>query len=157
MIKQLKHSVTLLFLILLAFPAGTQAQQTVDFNKVVTPTETRAREFDQYLVQLAWLNTPDNQIVESERVISEHEAQQAKWQWLDKGQLSVNVNERNVDRLIYINPDPSGNNLVFPILNISASVNLGDIINIPAERKKAAEELKISEHRVNQQLSLIHI
>jgi len=35
--------------------------QKVDFDKVVTPSEMGTRNFKEYIVQLAWINRPENE------------------------------------------------------------------------------------------------
>ena len=53
--------VTCLFVLL---PLAAFSQPT-DFNSVVQPVEVKAREFPEYLVQLAWLNRPESAIAQA--------------------------------------------------------------------------------------------
>ncbi|MCC6282241.1 MAG: hypothetical protein IT262_16680, partial [Saprospiraceae bacterium] len=51
----------LTFLFVFLFCLRGSAQQT-DFDLIVQPVDTKARDFSEYLVQLAWTNWPEGAI-----------------------------------------------------------------------------------------------
>lgn len=75
-----------------------KAQQT-DFNRVVQPVEMKAKDFREYLIQLAWVNNPDNQILSKEIDIAKEELKITKKDWLKDLQVTSNLNEANIKPL----------------------------------------------------------
>jgi outer membrane protein TolC len=73
----------------------TSAQQT-DFNNIVLPVETKAKDITEYLVQLAWLNNPDNSVLQEEVKKSKDELKLVKKDWMKDFQLSFNLNQSNL-------------------------------------------------------------
>lgn len=113
-------------LILLVAWAKTFAQ-TTDFNSVIQPVEVKARDFGEYLVQLAWVNQPDNQIKNVEIKQAKDKLRLAKKDWLKDFQLTVNLNEANLAKpaslpkiLFDSKGDPilDKNNQTIPITNV---------------------------------------
>ncbi len=82
----------------LAFLAveASLAGQTTDFNRVVLPIEMKAKDFREYLVQLAWLNTPDNRVYEVEVENAKDQLKVTKRDWMKDVQVTSNINEANV-------------------------------------------------------------
>lgn len=85
----------LLPLILLVFWVKTFAQPT-DFNSVIQAVEVKSKDFGEYLVQLAWVNYPENQIKNVEIKQAKDKLRLAKKDWLKDFQLTVNLNESNL-------------------------------------------------------------
>ncbi|MEZ4885983.1 MAG: TolC family protein [Chitinophagales bacterium] len=134
----------LLFLFCLLQLSNIQAQRT-NFDRIVIPTDQITRDYKEALVQLAWVNNPDNKVLEHEVNIAEIEKKAAKWTWADNVQASFNLNEGNFQK----ETDPGGN-LFFPKYNFSASVSIGSLLRTSSETKKAEQQLDIAHHRVNQ-------
>lgn len=71
------------------------AQQT-DFNTIVQPIDIKAKDFAEYLVQLAWLNNPESNIAQEEVKQAKTELKLAKKDWMKDFQLTFNLNEANL-------------------------------------------------------------
>ncbi len=124
------------------------AQQTLDFDKVVVPEGSRARTFEDYLVQLAWMNNPANKAFDEEIKIATEEVSITKWKWTDDLDAVFNYNESHFIQDFYKNRQPEDVTTlftVFPRFNFGARISLGTLINNPKERRKAEYEVKIAE------------
>ena len=151
-----------LFFFLLCVGFSTTAQN-LDFNKVVTPKEFRARTFKEYLVQLAWINNPDNASLDNEIEIAKLEEKVTKWDWAKDFRATGSYNETNLINDLDIRPPLQSNSaseiqlqrflqtLVVPRFTLSATLNLGTLITLPKERKIAQEKIKIAEHALDQE------
>jgi len=132
------------------------AQQPIDFNKVVVPPENRARTFEDYIVQLAWMNNPANKVFDQEISIAKEEVSIQKWKWTDDLDAIFNYNESHYiqdfrPEVIGTGENPNTLFTVYPRFNFGARIKLGTIINNPKERKKAEYELKITELEKDQE------
>jgi outer membrane protein TolC len=78
-----------------AFFAPAQAQLT-DFNRVVLPVDQKAKDFREFLVQLAWQNNPDNKVYDIEVENAKDQLAVTKKDWLKDIQVTSNINEANV-------------------------------------------------------------
>ncbi|MFK7907635.1 MAG: TolC family protein [Chitinophagales bacterium] len=123
---------------------NAQAQRT-NFDKIVMPLEQMARDYKEALVQLAWVNNPDNKVLEHEVNIAEIDKKSAKTIWLENVQASFNLNEGN-----FRSDSAIGGNLFFPKYNFSASISLGSLFKTSHETKRAEQKLDIAHHKVNQ-------
>jgi outer membrane protein TolC len=106
--------------------------QNVDYNKIILPDHVQSPDFAEKLVQLAWKNNPNNEMLRSEIRISEYEVKKNAASWLDIITLTGNINE------FVINPDSEfaeDRAAFFPKYNIRASINLGMFVSIPNETK----------------------
>ncbi len=140
----------LTFLVICTLLLSTlSAQQPMDFNKVVVPEGSRARTFEDYLVQLAWMNNPANKTFDEEIKIATEEVSIIKWNWTDDLDAVFNYNESHYIQDFFpnrVNPtDPNGLFTIFPRFNLAARIKLSTFINNPKERRKAEYELKITE------------
>ncbi len=139
----------LTFLVICTLLVSTlSAQQPIDFNKVVVPEGSRARTFEDYLVQLAWMNNPANKTFDEEIKIAAEEVSIQKWKWTDDLDAIFNYNESHFISDFYPNSRPDDVTTlftVFPRFNFGARISLGTLINNPKEKKKAQYELKIVE------------
>lgn len=139
-----------LFILLCLFQLTNLQAQRTNFDKVVIPLERLTRDYKEKLVQLAWVNNPDNKVLEHEVKIAEIDKKAAKRIWLESVQASFNLNEGN-----FRSEDQTGGNLFFPKYNFSASLSLGSIFKTSSETKRAEQQLDIAHHRVNQRKLLI--
>lgn len=130
--------------------------QKVDFDKVVTPPEMGTRDFKEYLVQLAWMNSPENEVLELEQNLREFELKSEKKDWTNDVRFSINLNENNFRKedTIFIGTPVGGNNSasnsLFPIFNFNASVSLGTFVNRKNKLGIAEQRVKIAESNINQ-------
>lgn len=150
--QNLQKGLWVLITVLLSFP--TLAQK-VDFDRVVTPAEMGTRDFKEYLVQLAWMNSPENEALGHEKELREFELQVEKKDWMDDLRFSVNLNENNLRRdTIFVvpgtNPSAANQTNLFPIFNLNASVSLGTFLNRKNKLGIAEQRIKIAEANVNQ-------
>ncbi|GAB4492540.1 MAG: hypothetical protein OHK0019_14660 [Saprospiraceae bacterium] len=136
-----KHTLTLS--VLLGLNGLLNAQQT-DFDAVVVPVETKARDFSEYLVQLAWLNQPESAIAQEEVKNAQDEAKNTRKEWMRDVQANFNLNEGNLQ-----GADDNGN-VFFPRYNFGIGVNVFNIASQKNKNNVAKREIKIAEHKVNQ-------
>lgn len=152
----MKKALILLFTIMSIQTAD--AQRPVDFNKVVVPTETRAKTFKEYLVQLAWSNSPANRVLEEEIDIAKEEVSIKKWEWTEDFVAQFNYNESHFIDDFIDDDNPNSNTelfTIFPRFNFGANIPIGTIVNNPKKRKQAEHELIITEHQLNQEKLVI--
>ncbi|MGB1243236.1 MAG: TolC family protein [Chitinophagales bacterium] len=152
----------LLLLFCLFCLTNVQAQRT-NFDKIVMPPEQMARDYKEALVQLAWVNNPDNKVLQHEVSIAEIEKKSLKWGWAENIQATFNLNEGHfkknspavsdttiTDTTTLIRTIAGGSNLFFPRYNFSASISLGALFKNSREKKIARQKLDIAHHKVNQ-------
>lgn len=102
-----------------------QAQKT-DFNKVIPPLETRAKDYVEVLLQLAWMNNPQYEGLQLEEKIKQEEIKLAQLQWTKDINASFNLNEANISNW---GSSQGSENVFFPRYNLSATLNIGSMIN----------------------------
>lgn len=142
--------------VLLTFLISTPCfSQKVDFDRVVTPSEMGTRNFNEYLVQLAWVNSPENEALDFEKDLREFELKAEKKDWMDDLRFSINLNENNLNRdTIFVvpgqNPANANQTNLFPIFNFNASVSLGTFTNRKNKLGIAEQRVKIAEANINQ-------
>ncbi|MEO6037546.1 MAG: TolC family protein, partial [Saprospiraceae bacterium] len=124
----------------LAFPLA--AQQT-DYDAIVQPLDAKAREFPEYLVQLAWLNSPDGAIALEEVKNTRDQAQNTRKEWLRDVQMTFNLNEGN------LRPASATNNAFFPKYNFALNLNVYNILTQKNKSKIGKREVTIAELQVN--------
>lgn len=134
----------LYLLCLLAFHC-VEAQRT-DFDQIVIPEGQPPRNFEDCLVQLAWLNSPGNTVMRHRVNITDFEVEKSKREWLEDILLTFNLNESHFGR-----KDSLSNNIFFPRYNLGATFNLGKFINRKYDIGRSKEEKMIAELEENQQ------
>jgi outer membrane protein TolC len=123
--------------------------QRTDFDKIVTPVEKRSRDFQEYLVQLAWLNNPSNDNLVRKVKIAESDDELTKMDWLNNLGLTLNLNEANFQNQVSTDPG-AVKNIFFPRYNFSANFRLGELFNTATKRKINKQKIRIAEGDVNQ-------
>jgi Outer membrane protein len=121
--------------------------QAVDYNKIILPEGSQGSEFEEKLVQLAWRNHPDNEVLRREVNIAGYNVKQSNASWLENIRVSGNLNEFTINKAA----DPFGRAAFFPKYNIGATVSLGTFFTTPYNIKKNKEALIISQANVNAQ------
>ncbi|MEO1260058.1 MAG: TolC family protein [Bacteroidota bacterium] len=116
--------------------------QTIDYNSIVVPEGQRPNNFEDYLVQLAWLNSPKRQILDIEKQKAEKEVDLQKTQWMDDVNFTFNINEVSLENVLAPDPD---NFVLYPLYQLSAGVSLGSFTNNRKERELEEFDVKISE------------
>ncbi|HFA51231.1 MAG TPA: hypothetical protein ENJ95_19640 [Bacteroidetes bacterium] len=137
----------LLILFFLNLYSQQSISQIVDFNKIVTPEGQRPANFEDYLVQLAWLNSPQTQILNFEKTKEEMEVDLKRTEWMDDMSFSFNINEVSLENVLA--PDPN-NFVLYPLYQFSAAVSLGSFTNTKKERKLEEVDVKIAEMEANE-------
>ena len=125
---------------------GTGVAQTVDYNKIILPKGAEGIEFAERLVQLAWQNNPENEVLKHNENIAELNVSTEKVRWLDIFGAQGNLNEFTINNN---NANPNGGLNQFPRYNLNATVTLGMFFKIPYGVKKGKENLAIAQHMVN--------
>jgi outer membrane protein TolC len=151
--------------------------QLTDFNRVVLPVDSKAKDFKEYLVQLAWQNNPDNQVYAIEIENAKDQLVVTKKDWMKDVQLTSNLNEANLKPLfesdaptttntktttIINNGAPTvtrttvdaitagADNVFFPRYNLGINVNLGTVLTQKPKNRIREREIKMAEHQLNQ-------
>jgi outer membrane protein TolC len=136
-----KHNFTLFLLLGLSGPATAQQ---ADFDAVIIPVETKARDFSEYLVQLAWLNQPSSAVAREEVKNAQDEAQNIRKEWMRDVQATFNLNEGN------LRGSDSLGNVFFPRYNFGVSLNLFNMLSQKNKNTIAKRDIRIAEYQVNQ-------
>lgn len=121
--------------------------QNVDYNKIILPDNTKAVDFAEKLVQIAWRNHPTNEAIRRNVDIATLDVRQNTSSWLDIVRFTGNINE------FTLNPEsaPPYGRGYYPRYNISASISLGQFFSIPYNIRKSKEALVIAQADVNAQ------
>ncbi len=146
--------VNILISLLVSINFTIYGQSTVDYDKIIPPDEARHLTMPEKLVQIAWKNQPSVEILNSQREISQQDRKKAKNAWFDYLNLGFNANEytlglrKNSGPVDPITGKVSSGNQFYPIFNASLNLKLSSFAYIPAEKKKAAENIKISDENI---------
>ncbi|HOY04922.1 MAG TPA: TolC family protein, partial [Saprospiraceae bacterium] len=132
-----------LFTLLCIFSTLQAAAQQTDFDLIVQPVDTKARDFSEYLVQLAWMNGPDGIIAIEEVKNAESAIKNTKKEWMRDIQATFNLNEANVRA-----PDTSSN-VFFPRYNLGLNLNLYNILSQKEKNQIGKRDIEIAEQKVN--------
>lgn len=133
-----RNLTTLFFL--LCFAAS--AQQT-DYDLIVQPVDAKARDFSEYLVQLAWMNGPEGIIALEEVKNAQSGDKNTRKEWMRDLQATFNLNEANLR-----SPDTSSN-VFFPRYNFGVNLNLYNILSQKEKNKISRRDILIAEQKVN--------
>jgi len=137
----LKNSI--LLLLTLCSMAPLCAQQT-DYDAIIQPLEAKARDIGEYIVQLAWLNSPEGHIAETEMLNARSELKNIKKEWMRDVNASFNFNESNLKGV-----DTLGN-VFFPRYNFGLTLNLYNILSQKEKNNIGRREMNIAGERINQ-------
>jgi len=132
---------TLCFFLLCLYLPLT-AQQT-DYDAIIQPLDAKARDFSEYLVQLAWLNSPEGAIALEEVKNEQDENQNTRKEWLRDVQASFNLNEGN------LRPASATNNAFFPRYNVALNLNVYNILTQKNKNRIGKRDIEIAELQVN--------
>lgn len=130
-------------LVALWFFCPVCAQQT-DYDAIIQPVDVKARDIGEYIVQLAWLNSPEGHIAQSELLNAQSEDKNTRKEWMRDVNASFNVNESNLRGV-----DSSGN-VFFPRYNFGLTLNLYNILSQKEKNSIGRRRIDIAEERINQ-------
>ena len=160
----MKNKYILFIAFFLLINAKTDAQQ-INFDTLIMPINSPSPFFQEYLVQVAWINNPANEVYEHNINIAQEEVKITKLDWANDVGLTFNLNENNIQKKESSLTDEQTMVLVdneigyladlanlnqFPRYNFAVTLNLGRILNLNKEIKKSQELLKIEELHLDQ-------
>lgn len=119
------------------------AQQT-DYDAIIPPIDAKARDIGEYIVQLAWLNSPEGHIAETELLNARSENKNTRKEWMRDVNASFNINESNLR-----GADTLGN-VFFPRYNFGLTLNLYNILSQKEKNNIGRRRTDIAEERINQ-------
>ena len=128
----------------------TNCYAQVDYNKVVLPYDIQEDiPMEERLVQLAWKNHPDNEILRKQTDIATYDITRAKLSWLNNIRAQGNINE------FTLNPDAAGEGRTIPFYpkyNFSLTLPLGIFVETPLDIKVAKQRYKMAQEQENSQM-----
>ena len=141
-------------IIIFCFGCFFSKAQVIDFDTLIAPLEQPDILFEEYLVQLAWVNNPENRKSDNLKAIAENNIKLAKLEWADNIFATFNLNQGNIRKnYLYDNfgeiirddeGNPIKNNQVFyPVWNVTASIPLGTFVTRPKRVDNERERLKM--------------
>ncbi len=133
------------FLVFLLAPLFVSAQ--IDYNQIVAPEGQRPTSFEDYLVQLAWLNSPETKILEYEKTKEKKEVDLQKMDWMNDVNFGFNINEVSLSNVLQPSPD---NLVLYPLYQFSAGVSLGSFTTNKKKREIEEMDVLISDMEANQ-------
>lgn len=128
-----------IFALLVTLNTLASQAQMINYDSVIAPLEAAAFDFPEYLVQLAWINRPDNMALQKEADIARLQSSMTNKEWMRDLGLSFNVNEVN------IKGRGDDGNLFFPRWNIGIVANPYNIITQSSKNKMAQRQVDIAE------------
>ncbi|MCF8247000.1 MAG: TolC family protein [Saprospiraceae bacterium] len=131
----------------LLFLAPLSASAQFDYNQIVLPEGQRPTSFEDYLVQLAWMNSPETKILEYEKTKEEKEVDLQRMDWMNDVNFGFNINEVSLSNVLQPSPD---NLVLYPLYQFSTSVSLGSFTTNKKKREIEEVDVLISEMEGNQ-------
>jgi outer membrane protein TolC len=129
---------------LFVFAAQSVFAQQTDYDAIIQPVDAKARDLGEYIVQLAWLNSPEGHIAEKVLLNSKSEQKNTKKEWMRDVNASFNFNESNLK-----GADTLGN-VFFPRYNFGLTLNLYNILSQNEKNNIGRRRISIAEERINQ-------
>ena len=122
--------------------------QEIDYNKIILPrTAGENIDFEERLVQLAWLNHPENSIARRQVEIATQDLKMSNRDWLDIFHVQFNIHEFNINPATDVMDRAS----FYPRYNVGARIPLGYPFINAAERKKRNEMVEVTKDELNAQ------
>jgi outer membrane protein TolC len=142
----------LLCCLFLCFAHLLAAQLLVqDASKIVAPLDSPSTNLQEYLVQLAWLNSPDGHIALQEVLNAKDRAKNTQIEWLRDIQATFNLNEANLRSSNSGDSDSTGggsDNIFFPRYNFGINISPYNIISQKGKNKISKRDIAIAEEKV---------
>jgi outer membrane protein TolC len=145
-------------LLLLLCCSICSAQRT-DYTRIIMPLDSPAADFREFLVQLAWLNSPDGAVAREEVLIAQHKAKTVRKEWMRDLQATFNLNEGNLrgggstivrDSNGNIITETTSGNVFFPRYNFGVNLNLYSALTQKDKNQISQREILVAEHKVDQ-------
>ena len=122
--------------------------QQVNFDQIVAPEGQTPRNFEDYLVQLAWTNGQEKSIGALDVMIAEKEVLLKKKNWMDDVSFSFNLNEVSLENVL--DTDKSDNIVINPLYQFTAGVSLSTFFKNKHEREIAEAKVQLTQLDINQ-------
>lgn len=122
--------------------------QKVDYNSIILPKTAKDIDYREKLVQLAWENSPQTELLNHELNISGLRVKDARRSWLENVRLTGNLNEFNLES---IRGETNPQSAFYPKYNVSASISLGMLFTNPVKSKIEREGVGIALQNINAQ------
>jgi outer membrane protein TolC len=129
------------FLFSLIITSSINAQNTIP------NLDTMPDRFEDFLLQLAWQNTPSNRVLEFNQNIAAENTKIAKMGWTRAFGFNFGFNQ-NADENDPTMPVPDA--ILFPRVSIGASLNLNPLLTTSYQVRAAKETEKIAEAELYQ-------
>lgn len=152
----MRHNCFRIFWLLLTvfFTVQLSAQET-DFATLVPEEGTRPPTFEDYLVQVAWMNNQTKNIIETRQGITDEEIKLAKKQWLRSIQLSASLSPRDTTALFNLPPGVPEGTIIPPFLNFGVGWSIGDLFLQKNNVRIKKQEKEIYDFELNQEKLLV--
>ena len=147
-------------LVLTVFSGENGSAQITNFDRVVVPTEQKSKDFQEYIVQLAWENNPANKVLVYKKEVAEQEVNLAKKDWLNGINLSGGYSYQPIvlTKPVY---QADGKIVGFVVsqdrsnfaqsLSGGIGLNLAAIASSGSKKEVARQKVKIAEADIDQQ------
>ncbi len=130
-----------------ALSSFSLAAQAVDFNQVIPPEGQRPGNFEDYLVQLAWLNNPETKILAFRKDKEAKEVDLQRKDWMNDVKFAFNINEVSLANVLAPSPD---NLVLYPLYQFSTTISLGTFTTNKKKREIEEVDVLIADMEVNQ-------
>ena len=144
-----------LFAIILSTPPQDTFGQEIDFDDLVPEAGSRPRTFEDYLVQVAWANNQQKQVLGLKKSAADEEVKLAKKQWLRSLQFSGSLSPRDTTALFNLPPGVPPNTIIPPFLNFGIGWSLGDLFTQKNTVRIKEKEAEIYDYELNEEKLLI--
>lgn len=139
----MQYSLLFLFILTSTFNLCGQA---VDFNQVVLPEQIKAANFQDFLVQLAWRNTPTSKSLDYKVNIAEEEIKNRKLGWASAVGINLGLTQNQAVDSLGVGATP---NFFSPRVSVGATVNILPLLVTPGRVRMAREQLKIAKNDID--------
>lgn len=136
------------------FSFSVSAQET-NFADLIPEEGTRPATFEDYLVQVAWTNNQQKQVIELRKEITDQEIKIAKKQWLRSIQLSGSFSPRDTTALFNLPEGVPPNTIIPPFLNFGVGWSIGDLFLQKNNVRIKKKEKELYEFELNEEKLLV--
>lgn len=135
------------FILMMCLLLGTSSfGQKVDFNGIITPLVEKPSTFAEYLVQLAWLNTPIVETLDYQVNIAEQEIKNRKLGWSSAVGINLGLTQNQAIDSLGVG---ATTNFFSPRVSVGATINILPLLVTPGRVKIAREKLKIAKNDID--------
>lgn len=135
-----------LFFLSLLLLTHSLTGQSIDYNKIILPSNVANIEFEEKLVQLAWKNHPSNQLLSNNLQVAKHDTKIVASEWLNTIRITGNLNEFTIDQ-----SDPNNRAQFFPRYNFGVQIPLGIFSGTSNQVKKGRQLEQVAQHTIDAQ------